>query len=370
MARLPVESFHLFLISGVYCGRVGEVLGVMHLTAISLLAPLLAARGLRVSWGRIAFAAGGSALALLLTVAGTRLLLEQTTTNPAADGNPLAQMRLIDAAPQAEVLRQRPMSGSRAGTTLARIAASGVLRVGYHADNLPFSYFNDRGELVGLDVELAHLLAREMNVELQFVPFQYDTLVEQLQRGEFDVAMSGLPITTPALKRMRFTRPYLETTLSVVTRDHRRREFASIDAVAAQENLHIAVLRSEYYAAKVRGELPDAEVSVIVSPREFFDDGDDRFDALAMTAESGSAWTLLYPEFQVVVVQPELVHVPLGFALAIEDEEFGEFLSHWIELTRGGQPYARAYRHWIEGEDFRAQHRRWSIGRNVLGWLP
>jgi hypothetical protein len=34
---------------------------------------------------------------------------------------------------------------------LERIRESGVLKVGYHPDNLPFSYFNMAGELVGFD---------------------------------------------------------------------------------------------------------------------------------------------------------------------------------------------------------------------------
>lgn len=372
MARLPAESFHLFLISGVYCGRVGEVLGVMHLTAISLLAPALAARGARVNWRRIAAAAGGSAAALILTIVGTGLLLQQTTAESRNGRNPIASMRLINDAPPAEVLRLTPAAQSPAptGAALSRIRETGLLRVGYHADNLPFSYFNQRGELVGLDIELAHQLARELNVQLQFLPFEFETLAEQLERGEFDVAMSGLAITTPSLKRLRFTRPYLETTLAVVTRDFRRREFASIDELAGRDDLKIAVLRSEYYADKVRDALPAADVRVVASPRDFFDAPDDEYDALAATAEFGSAWTLLYPGFQVVVVQPDLVRVPLGFAVDHDDEQFEEFLSHWIELSRGARPYRRAYRHWIEGEDFAPKERRWCLGRDVLGWLP
>ena len=45
-----------------------------------------------------------------------------------------------------------------------------MLRVGYLPDNLPFAFFNAAGDLVGFDIEMAHTLARDLRVELEFVP--------------------------------------------------------------------------------------------------------------------------------------------------------------------------------------------------------
>ncbi len=53
---------------------------------------------------------------------------------------------------------------------LETIQARSVLRVGYLPDALPFAFVNQRGELVGFDIELAHDLARELGVSLAFVP--------------------------------------------------------------------------------------------------------------------------------------------------------------------------------------------------------
>jgi ABC-type amino acid transport substrate-binding protein len=46
----------------------------------------------------------------------------------------------------------------------------GTLRVGYLPDNLPATYFNGAGKLVGFDAEMAHTLARDLGVGLEFVP--------------------------------------------------------------------------------------------------------------------------------------------------------------------------------------------------------
>ena len=51
----------------------------------------------------------------------------------------------------------------------------GVLRVGYLPDALPYAFFNGQGHLVGLDVELAHHLARELGVRLELRPIDRAT---------------------------------------------------------------------------------------------------------------------------------------------------------------------------------------------------
>jgi ABC-2 type transport system permease protein len=75
---------------------------------------------------------------------------------------------------------------------LERIKQRGILRVGYRPDNLPYSYFNQEGKLVGLDIDLAARLARDLNVGLELVGFRSESLAQQLADDHFDgkVAMS------------------------------------------------------------------------------------------------------------------------------------------------------------------------------------
>ena len=54
---------------------------------------------------------------------------------------------------------ERAAAPAEAGATIERIQQRGMLRVGYNADAVPFSYFNDAGELVGYDVAFAYDLA-------------------------------------------------------------------------------------------------------------------------------------------------------------------------------------------------------------------
>jgi len=89
-------------------------------------------------------------------------------------------------------------------------------------------------------------------------------------------------------------------------------------------------------------------------------------DAIVAAAERGSAWTLLHPEFTVVVPRPGIVRIPLAYPL-VRDEEWRDFVDRWLELKRKDGTLDELYSYWILGQDAVERHRRWSILDDVLG---
>ena len=74
-------------------------------------------------------------------------------------------------------------------TDLARIKASGVLKVAVYKDNAPFS-FGPAGTMTGLDVSLAEALARQLGLKLSLLPFDAgenmnDDLRNMVWRGHY-----------------------------------------------------------------------------------------------------------------------------------------------------------------------------------------
>lgn len=66
------------------------------------------------------------------------------------------------------------------------------LRVGTSGDYAPFSVRDENGTFQGFDMEIADALARDLGFELEWLSFRWPTLQNQLQNGEFDVAMGGV----------------------------------------------------------------------------------------------------------------------------------------------------------------------------------
>ena len=57
----------------------------------------------------------------------------------------------------------------RGRSRLEEIEARGFIRIGYLRDLLPWAFVNAEQRLVGFDVEMAHLLARDLGVRIEFV---------------------------------------------------------------------------------------------------------------------------------------------------------------------------------------------------------
>ena len=102
---------------------------------------------------------------------------------------------------------------------------------------------------------------------------------------------------------------------------------------------------------------------------EFFEGKHPDIDAVLFTAERGSAWTLFYPHYSVVVPQPARHKAMLAYPVARGDGEMARFVSTWIELKKNDGTIAALFDYWIFGKNAVPRHPRWSIIRDVLHWV-
>jgi len=223
--------------------------------------------------------------------------------------------------------------------------------------------------VVGLDIELAHILAKQLGVSLELVPIDVSPAPQYLTEGICDIVVGGQPMRPELLQYVSFSTPYMDETIAFVVRDHRRDDFSSRDALQNLKKPRIGAMDVPYYVDLVRDYIPQAEIVLLSSPREFFRDESDNLDALVLTAESGSAWSLIYPDFSVVVPQPDIVAVPLVYLVKEGDRGMVEYLNMFIELKKKDGTIHRLYEHWMLGKQAGKKGPRWSVIRDVLHWV-
>ncbi|NIP28620.1 hypothetical protein GWN42_31630, partial [candidate division KSB1 bacterium] len=83
--------------------------------------------------------------------------------------------------------------------------------------------------------------------------------------------------------------------------------------------------------------------------------------------EAGSAWTILYPAYSVVVPEP---HLKANAALVVSPVtlDFEAFLNDWLQMKQTRGIIDKLYNKWILGVKVEQKKGRWSIGRDLLGW--
>ena len=372
--RVPADTFQLFVASGVINSRFGTLVAAMHTVAMGLLATCAVTGALR--W-RTAVVTRYAVVTLLLTTAvvgGTRLIAGRVVGQHERDADVLAGMHLERRGEARVVAASAVEQQPPAGTRLETIVRRRLLRVGYLDDALPFAYVNGRNELVGFDVALMHHLALELGVELEFAPARYEGVqriaaaAEQLQQGSWDILIGGLAVTTARAGLMQLSSSYLDETMAFVVADGERRRFESWDEIRARDALIVAVPDVPYYIDKLQQRLPGAQLRKVRSIAALFGPGAVEGEAIALPAERGSAWTLRYPQYSVVVPLPAPIKVPLAFATPRGELELTAFLNTWLDLKRKDGTLDELYQYWILGRDPAARVPRWSIIRDVLHW--
>ena len=134
-------------------------------------------------------------------------------------------------------------------------------------------------------------------------------------------------------------------------------------------HLRLGMPSAPYFARKIREELSDVEIVPIDRIDDMFGPTAPPVDALVLTAERGSAYTLLHPEYSVAVPKPRPFKVPLAYVIAGRDSALTDVVNTWIELKRKDGTIDELFAHWILGEDNKPREPRWSVIRDVLHWV-
>lgn len=100
--------------------------------------------------------------------------------------------------------------------TLTKVLSEKVLRVGVNPNFKPFS-FEENGVRVGVDIDIANLLAKKLGVTTKIVvPKSFSDLIPMLQEDKIDIIMAGMSITFDRAKSMDFSTPYFDTGMSIL----------------------------------------------------------------------------------------------------------------------------------------------------------
>ena len=225
---------------------------------------------------------------------------------------------------------------------LARIQATGILRVALtHADYPPF-YERQAGGLRGLDIDLAHDVARRLGVDVQFnrEASSWDDIVAVIAARKADVAIAALSRSLPRAQRVAYTQPYLTLPQALLVNRLKLAGLAGEGEPVVRLNnpaVRIGTLRGSSYVNFAKAAFPAAQVEVydqwsnavnaLVSGRIHA----VMFDAL-LCKRTLLARPELALQLQMVVTQrPD----PIAMAVNWRDREWVQWLNVYIDTIRG-----------------------------------
>ncbi len=101
---------------------------------------------------------------------------------------------------------------------LTRIKEQGFITIATEGNWAPWTFHDDSGELVGLDVEIGKAIAEQLGVEARFEETNWDSILAGVDAGRFDLACNGVGYTEERAKKYAFSEPYVYTKKVLIVR--------------------------------------------------------------------------------------------------------------------------------------------------------
>jgi polar amino acid transport system substrate-binding protein len=216
---------------------------------------------------------------------------------------------------------------ARVAPVLDRIVAKKELVVGTAASMPPLNMTMKDGQIAGMEIDLARLIAGALDVKLTLKQMPFNDLLPALQAGQVDMILSGMTITPARNLKVAFVGPYLVAGKSILTKKAIMESMADPSKIDNPDKVLVALKgsTSQTFAEKI---FPKAKLLLT----------DDYDQAVSMVKE-GKAQAMVadmticqlsvyrYPEAELVTLKNPLSYEPLGIAIPANDF----LLINWLQ---------------------------------------
>jgi polar amino acid transport system substrate-binding protein len=165
------------------------------------------------------------------------------------------------AVPTARQAAAQAASGSRLREVLDR----GHLIVGTGSTNAPWHFEDEKGELVGMDIAMARILAKGLfddETKVEFVRQDPAARIPNITTGKVDITIQFMTITSQRAQLVAFSRPYYVEGVALLTLPGADgKNFDKL--LAAGSSARVSILQNVDADKMVHAVLPQAEVQQI-----------------------------------------------------------------------------------------------------------
>ena len=100
--------------------------------------------------------------------------------------------------------------------------------IGLDDEYAPMGFRDEKGEIVGFDIDLAKEVAKRMGIEFEFKPIDWNNKREEITSGNVDMLWNGTDITDERKEYMIFSKPYMTNRQIFVVPKNNPQKFYSV----------------------------------------------------------------------------------------------------------------------------------------------
>ena len=206
----------------------------------------------------------------------------------------------------------------------------------------PFEFTNEKGDIVGFDVDVANAICKEIQATCKFKGESFDALIPNLKAKRFDAAISAMDITETRAKQVLFSDAYYDSTASYVALKGK----ATLDT-AKNIGVQNGTTFQQYTIAETKQYAPEAYASL---QDAILDLKNGRIDIIFGDTAVLADMIDKEPEIQFVgdkVTNKKYFGNGLGIAMNKSSKELAENLNKGLRAIKANGEYQKIYDKWM-----------------------
>ena len=224
------------------------------------------------------------------------------------------------------------LSGAvNAQSALNEILSNGVLKVGTTGDWNPMTVRDPAtNSYKGFDIDIMEELAKDLGVEIEFVPTDWKTLVNGVVAGQYHITGSA-SISPARMKAAGFSESYISVEFIPFTAKENAGKFDGHEAIN-QPGVKVATTLGTSFEKLVRAWYPNADIKVVEAPARGYQEVlAGRADVFITSNIEGAT---LQEKFGVVRVKNAEARSPTPIAMLLPqtDQVWINYINNWVKV--------------------------------------
>lgn len=206
----------------------------------------------------------------------------------------------------------------------------------------PMSMMNEKGEIVGMDIDMTGALCAVAGMTCPLVKTDWDAMIPSLLEGKCDAIIASMSITPERAQVVAFTDKYMQTPNMFIAKT----DAGLSESAAGLAGKRVGVQRGTVAHDFLAGEYPDVELGLYGSEEEIYLDLEaGRVDAAFVDAGTGETAFLKTPQgegfafFGRPHVEEKYFGKGVGIALRPGNEALRQTLNTAIRTIRANGKY-------------------------------
>ncbi len=239
-----------------------------------------------------------------------------------------------------------------ADNTLSEIQKRGVLRVGMEPGYMPFEMTDQKGQIIGFDVDMAKRIAKAMGVKLELVSTAWDGIIPALMTKKFDMIMSGMTVTPQRNLKIAFANPYIVVGQSILVQKKYANEVKSYKDLNKKKFKVASKLGTTGEQATKRLISKATYISFETEQEGVMDLVNGKIDAFVYDLPYMAIANAQKSEGKLIFLDEPFTYEPLGWAIRHGNADFLNWLNNYLAQMKNDGTYDKIYAKWFKSDDW------------------